>query len=509
MTCAVSWALVVSMVFLLHLTTSARSDPENRQSNMPVVFAHYMHCYVPGSFDPSDPHVRDYRSLYEPASSPPLEVESQWFSKEVAETVADGPMATRADFARMEHAGLDAAGLLVAPHHLPDSRFARALHMAAEVAETSAVKIIPELWFDAPETNFDDYGRNLAAFLRAHPGAQKLHHGKPVFLISEQVPDGGSAAAREATKDKLDRLFASWGGRDGVELIVNLGFGDKSVQRNSFAQLADVIGMWTPQDDWTSLHSRGVVHAAEAIGKDYAYPVSLGFYQRRAGQPPWEYGNSFGAARFIDAWSRILKLKPKFVEIETWNDFSEDTAIVPTNTHGSTFLHLTRYFVDQLRSGAAEIGAERAMVFHPRQIAEARLETPKATVKNYAWRHGSPIVDYVDVVTLLKEPARVRVKVGTGIWEREVPAGLHELLLISQLPKVRVRGDDVRVGADSLPQSGDPREAIRITTFEAAVPEVELERDRKVIFRVVSRAGFANHGPYQDLTVIGTEEEHL
>ncbi|MBV8474439.1 MAG: hypothetical protein JO234_13560, partial [Hyphomicrobiales bacterium] len=279
----------------------------------PIVFVHYMHCYVPGSFSSSDDRVANYRRDYLAAPTPPREVESQWFAEDAEATITGGLAAVQADLSRLAASHVDAVGLLIAPTHLPNSQFADALNMVAQAASASTVKVIPELWTDLRRADVDEYGREVARMLAAHKGAQFEYQGKPVVLISEQAPDGGGSQALAAAKERLDRLLRPWGGLAQVYVIVNLGFGETNIGANAYAELADALGAWTPQDDWTSRRAEASGEAARTAGKPYVYPVSYGFYQRRAGSPPWEYGESFGAARLIEAWAHAVAARPQFI----------------------------------------------------------------------------------------------------------------------------------------------------------------------------------------------------
>lgn len=472
----------------------------------PLVFAHYMHCFVPGVFSPNDEHVARYAEWYGANGSAALDAESQWFDGELAAKVTRGLPAVQEDMARLERSGVNAIGLLLTPSLLPDSAFARGLNLVAYAASNARVKIVPELWDDLRHADIDAFAAKMSRYLDAHPGAQLSLEGKPVFLISPQEPDGGGATAGLETSRLLDRLFARWGGRKGVYLIVDLDWMETDFAKNSYVALADALGGWSPQDDWTSRAAGALASAAAKAGKPLVYPVAFNFYQRRAGKPPWEYGNGFGAARLIDAWSDIAKRKPPFVELETWNDFSEDTAFAPTSSHDATFMDLNAYFVRR-QSGAAPPPRQQVMIFHPRQLAAAKLDAADAVVHNYEWRHVAPVVDYLDVVTILQAPGEVRVQVGDATWTRTAPAGLSEWLLIAPLPSPRPGGDRVQVQFGSYPRPDDRRAVQRVEGFSAARPRAQVVQAGKTTLSVESRAPFADRGAFQDFTVIADESD--
>lgn len=480
---------------------SGTSDEPN-----PLVFVHYMHCYVAGSFTEATPQVAQYDAFYGRGMPAPLTVESQWFSRDDMQAGTGGIEATRREFDLMARNGINAAGLLIGPGHLPHSQFAQPLRMVLAAASASRVKVIPELWFDADKVDAAAYGRTVADTLKVFPDALQRYQGKPVFLVSHQLPNVDRNLWPSRASALLNDLFAEWGGREGVFLIVNTGGGTKRI--DGFSRFADALGCWVPADDWSGRSTRIFMNLAESGQMKAVFPLAFGFYQRRAGLPPWEYANAFGAARFIDAWNEAIIRKPPFIEIQTWNDFSEDSAVVPTNSHGTAFLDLTKYFIGRLRgAGELSFGAETAMIFHPRQTTRARLDDPAATVKQYKWRNIVPTVDYVDVVTLLTAPAQVRLSIGTACFTLDVGAGLSEWIIVAEPPTVRPKSDEVAAQPGSFPVSGGFRTVTRVGKIEAATPRVEIFRDGRSIVEVTSRSGIQDHGPYQDFTMIATKGE--
>ncbi|GLI22450.1 hypothetical protein XFLAVUS301_21240 [Xanthobacter flavus] len=478
------------------------------EASGPLVFVHYMHCYVAGSFTEATPQVAQYETFYGRGLPAPISVESQWFSIEDMQAGTGGIEATRREFDLMERNGINAAGLLIGPGHLPRSKFAEPLRMVLAAASTSPVKVIPELWFDADKVNAAAYGRDVANVLKVFPDALQRYQGKPLFLVSHQTPtvDRGLRPPRAAAL--LDDLFAEWGGRAGVFLVVNTAGGAKHI--DGFARFADALGCWVPPGDWSGRSTRTFVELAEAERMKAVFPVASGFYQRRAGLVPWEYANAFGAARFIDAWNEVIARKSQFVEIQTWNDFSEDSAVVPTNSHGTAFLDLARYFIGRLRgAGELSFGQETAMIFHPRQTTRALLDDPAATVRQYKWRNIVPTVDYVDVVTLLTAPAQVKLSIGSASFAMDVGAGLSEWIIIAEPPIVRPKGDEVAAQPGSFPVSGGFRTVTRVEKIDAAMPRVEVVRDGRAVVELTSRSAIQDRGPYQDLTVIATKAEAM
>ncbi|MCK1345785.1 glycoside hydrolase family 71 protein [Bradyrhizobium sp. 169] len=468
----------------------------------PIVFAHYMHSYILGAYPASDDRVRNPQSTYRLERWFPLNFESSWYSQDLAMIASDGEKAVVKEFELMSGAGLNAIGLLLGPRMLPESQFSRGLGLVATVAAQATTKIIPELWADPWTEDFKAFGQNVKRFMDAHPGAFLSRQGKPMFIfafdskIAEKAHDPASAPINQ-----IAAFLEPWGGLGSSYVVIYVPYEQKKALRSPLVLKANAVDVWAPQDDWSALHSSVVFQVATALRKEVVFPVSPAFYQRRAGQFPMEYGNSFGAARYIDGWLQAIKMKPALVNIQTWNDFSEDTAIVPSNTVGYAWLDLTAYFSAWFRTGTQpEINVERLMLFRPKQLASARLDNPAAKATNALWRHASPTIDYLDVVTFFRYPAKVRVTLGGQTWERAIPAGLHDWVIYS-----RANNDSSSRLQARIPFESPLRLVTSVNSFEPATPVVQVFREGEMVGRLVSKMPLLDHGPWQDLAVIADE----
>jgi hypothetical protein len=494
--------LLLSSHMLLAPLVSPTVAKADKITRAPIVFTHYMHCYVSGAINSEDAAVKYYKSRPGSASAPPLNVESQWFLSDIIADDIGGQKATDADFALMGSIGINAAGLLISPTHLPSSAFARALHMAARSAEKSSVKIIPELWFDATTTDPDVYGREIANFLHVHPNSGLSLGGKQIVLLSYLAKDASTSFNESSARDYLDRLFNHFGGRERVFLISNLPFGSDDIDVAPFAKFSDALGAWTPQDDWLDRSASKISEVVTAAGKDFVQPIAQAFYQRRRGKPPWEYGNSFGSIRLTDAWRRAIKNRPKFIEIETWNDFSEDTDLRPSNVHGFAYMYIVKYFIDLLKNGHIEIEKEHMIIFHPRQSVEAKLDDAKATCKNHSWRHIAPMCDYICIVTMLNEPAKIRVRIGAAVLESNVTSGFNESLFINKRAAQNISGEEVESINASYPINGPGRNVQFVDENFGNISEVSLLMAGRVITNTDENVSLTSKSAYCDLTVV-------
>lgn len=490
--------LLVAVCFTVSAQTAAQR---------PFVIAHYMHSYVLGAMDPSDPRTRNSGALNDLRRWPPMTEESSWFAPTLSAIASTGAPATEKDFGNGEKAGVDAFALLIGPKHLPNSQFSWALNLVASVAEHERIKLIPELWADPWSVDYKLYGQHVKQFMEAHPGAFQKWNGKPMFTFElDNIDKHFSPEDQSLGIQRITDFLAPWGGFAGAYVAFYVSWDLRHDLQSSLLSKADILTIWTPQDDWSAMHSHLVVDVAQHLRKEFIWPVSPAFYQRRAGGRPMEYGNSLGAAKYIDAWRAAVALRPTFVEIQTWNDFSEDSAVEPTNTGNDALLDLTRFLSEWAKTGhLPSISQEEMMLFHPKQLVSATLQDPTAVVTNAAWRHKTPTVDYVDVVTLLSAPAIARLSLAGKTWEQTISSGLHEWLVYVPQRSATLRPGEVKAGPGSFPGQNAERSVTVAQSFSEGTPEVDLLRGGRVIAHIKSRLPYLAKGPFQDFTLIGDE----
>jgi hypothetical protein len=478
-----------------------------KAQHKPFVFAHYMHNYVLGGISQTDPRVLDPARVVDLASWPTLGEESEWFSPQLSAIAALGAPAIAHDFDNAEAAGIDAFGLLLGPKMLPRSAYSDALQLIATAAQARSVKLVPEIWGNAWTDDYRLFGTRVKEFMGRNPGAFQSWNGKPMLVFAFQYSAEHNSVAQQAfARDKVFEFLEAWGGPSQVFWIAYLPYEFEVATGSPLVAAANAVDVWTPQDDWSALHSVVSAQVTSATGKDLAWPVAPAFYQRRAGLNPWEYGNSFGAARYIDAWQAALRHQPEFVDVQTWNDFSEDSAITDTNTSGNTFLHLTSYLLRWLRTGhEPTVSQENVMLFRPKQLTRAALTDPDALVKNAQWRHKTPTVDYLDCVTLLRQPAQLRIKVGDQEWHETVPAGLHETIIYVPQSAPPATAGEVQPANGSFPVTSAQRTVRTSSPFPPSTPTAEVIRAGRVVLDVQSRIPFLASGQFQDFTLVGDE----
>lgn len=184
-----------------------------------------------------------------------------------------------------------------------------------------------------------------------------------------------------------------------------------------------------------------------------------------------------GMAGYEAMWRGIIADDPEFVEIITWNDYQEDSNLMPFRWNHSapetgldrehfnrdeSFLDVTGYFANYYKTGVApEIGQDRLYVTsrnRPRSLT--RVWIPSQSAWGDQRFDGSPldqlhtdVGDNLYVSAFLTSPARLEVKTGKTARAFELPGGISHV----ELP------------------------------FEPGVPEFRLTRRGTTVFDLVNR----------------------
>ncbi|KAJ5919779.1 alpha-1-3-glucanase/mutanase [Penicillium verhagenii] len=189
-------------------------------------------------------------------------------------------------------------------------------------------------------------------------------------------------------------------------------------------------------------------------GKPYIAPVSAWFSTHFGSEVSYSKNWVFPSdLLWYRRWRQILDLKPRFVEIITWNDYGESHYIGPLSSphtdDGSSkwvmdmphdgWLEMAKPFIAAYKAGSTEplpyIEEDKLVYWYrptPRDVNCDATDTTMTGNANNAsgnFFRGKPngwesMNDEVFVVALLKTPAQVHVKSGSNSHTFQAPAGI-------------------------------------------------------------------------------------
>lgn len=187
--------------------------------------------------------------------------------------------------------------------------------------------------------------------------------------------------------------------------------------------------------------------ARDADNKVWMAGVAPWFFKRLSSDTNWLHAQDSNI--YIDRWVELLKLKPNYIEVISWNDYGESHYIGPADTtpeselmqpdrpdyYGnldhSAFLKMTTIFIKTFKAGDTTVTVtadEEDVFFFYRPQPVKNIPSDDAYPDN-AWplpENASSIEDNVYVVPFLSEPATIYLNSGGNTTSMDAPSFLSK-----------------------------------------------------------------------------------
>ncbi|GHJ42041.1 endo-1,3-alpha-glucanase family glycosylhydrolase [Streptomyces sp. TS71-3] len=254
------------------------------------------------------------------------------------------------------------------------------------------------------------------ATLAAAPAAFHLSDGRLVVSPFK-------AEAREAGwwKRVLDRLAA----RHGVRTALVPLFLDFRGHAEQFAPLSYGFSAWGNRSHTGQSGSAGNIDLAHRLGKRWIHSVAVQDARPNQGV----YDEAGNTALLRTTWDDAIDDGADWVQLTTWNDYSESTHIAPSPHDGHAYLDLCSYYLTRFKTGRwPPIVRDTVYVTSRVQFAGNRKAARQRRLMEPRPGTATPR-DTVEVLTFLTADATLDTTVG-GVRQRDrVPAGVHPTLL--------------------------------------------------------------------------------
>ncbi len=113
-----------------------------------------------------------------------------------------------------------------------------------------------------------------------------------------------------------------------------------------------------------------------------------------------------------------------WVQIPTWNDYSEGAEVAPSTGTGWSPLDISAYYLVQLKLGAAP-PIVRDVIYLSHRVQQAGATVTNETEPMVLRANGSPARDDVEVLSFLTAPASIDVTIGGVKQTYAAPAGIY------------------------------------------------------------------------------------
>lgn len=424
--------IAVDVLAVVAVLVSAATASDKATRTEKIVYAHVMHQMAAGAVNgPNQTHLSVEPTRWNGMMALHTPEYLANFGKPLA--------AARQDIAMMKATGVNTIGLCLSNNHLPKSQFAPMIHAYYQAAlDDGRIKIIPDVWGDLSKP--EPLAAALGLIKEKYEPAWLRRNGRLVISLwldygSHLLPD---------YHETVRRLCEKIGGREQVFFVFYSPAALKNKNRQWFAG-ADALTDWI-HDSYALDQSllREAVAVAKASGKEFWQPVMPSFTQSRYPHPGVtpNVREMLGMTWFREAWRTAIHADAPAVCLQTWNDLSEDSSVMPETNHGYAYFELNKYYTHWFQSGKKPaVEKEQVLLFHHPQIVEGvQLPAGRKAMEGFPVSHGkrfgglqdrrTPPTDYLGVVAMFKSPAKLAVMLGeTVIAQRELPAGATSWLI--------------------------------------------------------------------------------
>ncbi|MDI9898524.1 glycoside hydrolase family 71 protein [Rhodococcus sp. IEGM 1409] len=288
---------------------------------------------------------------------------------------------------------------------------------ASTVDPNFKVMLMPDMNASLKSTSPQELAAEMAQYATA-PSVFKLDDGRLVispFLAENKSPQWWTEFIA-VMKDSY-----------GIDVAFVPLFLDAAANMDAFAAISYGYSNWgnrspagNPLEALGPTSPRAAADKAHAMGKVWMQPVS--FQDVRPNQSIYDEANNSQNLR--DTWNIALESDSEWVQLTTWNDYSEGTAFAPSEGHGRALLDLNAYWLYWFRTGEPPvISRDTAYLIYRSQLVGAVPSNPPPSPM--VLRPGSsPVRDTVEVVTAVRGPSTVTVTIGDTSTSCEVPAGI-------------------------------------------------------------------------------------
>lgn len=286
------------------------------------------------------------------------------------------------------------------------------MQAASEVSPSFKIMLQPDTTASAGKASAAALAASLAK-LASYPSVHKLPDGRVVispFKAENKTP---------AQWSEVLTLMKTQHGVDTAFLPLFLD-ADKMSQ---YASISIGFGNWGTRDPMLTAKGPNYAAKAHALGKLWMQPVSI--QDARPNQKLYDEAGNTEMLR--TSWDTAITQGADMVLLVTWNDYSEGSHFAPSVDHGHTFLDISKRYSQHFKTGRAP--AIDSDVIHITQRIHGHAARPAYPNIMLQWSGTrTKPRDTVEVLTVLKSSATVKVIVGSSMYSYTAPAGVSAKL---------------------------------------------------------------------------------
>lgn len=284
---------------------------------------------------------------------------------------------------------------------------------AARIDPGFKIVLMPDM-----EAEFKSKPEKLAPLIKklsAHPAAFRL-------------PDGRLVVAPYNTHKQSAAWWKEWLAAmkgDGVNIafitLVQGFYGEHEKFGSEYGPISAGFSDWgwrSPKGNATWMDMAAKAHRYAPI---WMMPVAPQDFRPKSFMV-WEAG---GSENFRVSWDAAIRGGADWVQIITWNDYSEAAEIVPSTGTQYSFYDLTAFYNAWFKTGTEpKIVRDVLYYFHRNQSISLEPDPEKQTKPFSARGSSDPLVDEIELLAFLKAPGVLEIEVGGKTSRKDAPVGI-------------------------------------------------------------------------------------
>lgn len=402
-----------------------------------LVFAHYFPP-MPISLDNEPPDTDYYaRNYLEPHGEDDKHVRTGGLQRDrplPREPSSDPDWAVRdleTEIRTARDAGIDGFSLnIITLSETPNSQSPVAANMmtAAQNVGGFPIMLMADMTGELGDVDPTRFVDELSRYTGS-PAAFRLADGRLVI---------SAFSAEERDVDWWSQVITIFGER-GERVALVPTFLDPVASMDAFAPISYAMGDWggrnptfVPVADAGADTAPALIRRARELGVRWMQPVAVQDARPRMSV----YDEAANSTTMRQSWQVALEQGADWVQIVTWNDYSEGTQIAPSVHNEYALLDLTSYFLSVYKTGSApRILRDTVYLSHRTQFHDAQPAFTSADPM-LPRTGGLPPRDTVEALVFAVAASVVRVRDGAADYECEVPAGVSTCTFALQVGEV-------------------------------------------------------------------------
>ena len=245
--------------------------------------------------------------------------------------------------------------------------------------------------------------------------------------------------------EQLQELSERWLIADGQEEQVGLSDEEKKwlAEAKKFAPICYGLGTWGPRTAGEASKWEKFPACVHQFTKICFFPVGAQDFRAKS-CIFWEAANTLSYRSY---WQAAIKGNADWVQVITWNDYSEATEISPSSGTQYSLYDLTAYYITWFKTGKKpEITRDVLYYSHRIHSVHAKPDLTKQK-KMFKPITKEPLRDDIELLCFLKAPGTVTISIGNKKYTKEFKSGVNEFRVPLQdgIPEFTLRRDGKQI----------------------------------------------------------------